>query len=265
MVNRSPEAHDRVMDSADENPDERKRRGGSRGLLFVGAFVAAALLVAVVVILITRGDGGGNSAVTTVTTTTPSTTRTSSSTTAPLTASLAIWPTTSSTVHYADPVDAARAFVTGYVGFVNPVVGAFQQGDSRSGEVPVQARTAGPVTTVLVRQLGSDGSWSVIGSSTPNIQVTAPAVLATVTSPVTLAGNSTAFEATVNVEVREDSNATPLGKGFVMGGANGQMGPFTATLAFTKPAAAAGALIFMTLSPETSTVSEATVLRVKFR
>jgi len=249
------------MDSSDENPDESERRGGSRRLLFIGAIVAAAIVVIAVVVLVTREDDGRNSAVTTVTTTTPSTTSASPSTTE----SLTIWPTPSSTVHYAHPVDAARAFATDYVGFVNPVVGAFEQGDNRSGEVPVQAKTAGPVTTVLVRQLGSDGSWSVIGSSTPNIQVTAPAVLATVTSPMTMAGNSTAFEATVNVEVREDSNTTPLGKGFVMGGANGQMGPFTATLTFTTPVAATGAVVFTTISPETGTVAEATVLPVTFR
>ena len=251
------------MDSAPRDRDRSERRDRGRRLPLVGAIVAAILVVVVVVILVTREDGGGNSAVTTVTTTTtaPSTTSRSPS----VTASLAIWPTSSSTAHYADPVEAARAFATGYVGFVNPVVGVFQPGDSRSGEVPVRAKTAGPVTTVLVRQLGSDGSWSVIGSSTPNIQVTAPAALATVTSPVTVTGNSTAFEATVNVEVREDANATPLGKGFVMGGANGQMGPFTATLSFTRPAAAAGALVFMTLSAETGTVSEAAVLRVAFR
>ena len=50
-------------------------------------------------------------------------------------------------------MSAARGFATDYVGFTDPIVGEFQQGDARSGEVPVQATVIGPITTVLVRQL----------------------------------------------------------------------------------------------------------------
>jgi hypothetical protein len=177
--------------------------------------------------------------------------------------STAVWPAAGSTTRYATPVAAAKGFATDFVGFVDPVVGEFRAGDSRSGEVPVKAGATGPETTVLVRQLGTDGSWWVLGSSTPNIQVTAPAALATISSPVALHGTSTAFEATVDVEVREDGGAQPLGKGFVMGGANGQMGAFDGSLAFTPPTATAGAVVFTTSSAETGHVAEATVVRVR--
>ena len=143
------------------------------------------------------------------------------------------------------------------------MVGEFRAGDSRSGEVPVRPNATGPETTVLVRQLGSDGTWWVLGSSTANIQVASPAALATISSPVALHGTSTAFEATVDVEVRADGVAQPVGKGFVMGGANGQMGPFDGSLTFTAPAATGGAVVFSTLSAETGHVAEATVIRVR--
>jgi hypothetical protein len=177
--------------------------------------------------------------------------------------STAVWPTTASGTRYTDPVAAARGFATDYVGFVDPVVGTFRPGDSRSGEVPVQPNGTGPETTVLVRQLGTDGSWWVLGSTTKNIEVTAPQALATISSPVQLRGTSTAFEATVNVEVREDGSSRPLGSGYVMGGANGQMGPFAGELGFTQPSAAAGAIVFSTRSSADGHIAEAAVLRVK--
>ena len=97
----------------------------------------------------------------------------------------------------------------------------------------MQATATGSVTTVLVRQLGD--SWWVLGSSTPNIQLSSPAALATISSPVRLQGTSTAFEATVNTQVRQDGVTPPLGTGIVMGGANGVMGPFDGTLEFSAP------------------------------
>ena len=159
-------------------------------------------------------------------------------------------------------MSAARGFATDFVGFVDPVVGEFRQGDTQSGEVPVQATTTGPTTTVLVRRLGD--SWYVLGSSTPNIELTAPAARSAIASPVRLQGTSTAFEATVNVQVRADDVAAPIATGIVMGGANGEMGPFDGTIVFTRPASDAGALVLLTTSPENGNVSEATVVRVDF-
>lgn len=193
-----------------------------------------------------------------------STTTTTSSSTTTLVPSIAVWPPAGSSTQYTSPEAAARAFATGYVGFVAPVVGPFRQGDSRSGEVDVRPSASGPVTIVLVRQLSSDGSWSVIGATTANIRVDKPAALAELTSPVTLEGTSTAFEGTVQTEIREDGTTQPLGKGYVTGGSNGQMGPFSGTLAFSHPTSSAGALILYTVSAQDGHVSEAGVLRVRF-
>jgi hypothetical protein len=230
-----------------------------RGLLLAAGALLSVVAVATVIYAVSRDNGDSHPTAATSSTganpTLPTTT--------PVDTSTAMWPVASSTTRYGDPVSAARGFATEYVGFTDPVVGEFRQGDTRSGEVPVQATATGPVTIVLVRQL--DDSWWVLGSSTPNIQLTSPAALATITSPVHLRGTSSAFEATVNTQVRQDGVTEPLGRGTVMGGSNGAMGPFDGTLAFATPSpGSAGALVLLTLSAKDGHVSEATVVRVKF-
>jgi Immunoglobulin-like domain of bacterial spore germination len=253
----------------DVTPDQGTEPGGPsrRGLLLgIGALVAV-LAIALAVYLITRDDGGSEQTATTSTSTSPTTTTAAPTTTVPPTTvpvdtSTAVWPFASSATRYSDPVSAARAFATDYVGFTNPVVGEFRQGDAQSGEVPVQGKATGPVTTVIVRQFG--GTWWVLGASTPNIQLTSPAALSVVSSPIHLQGTSTAFEATVNTSVRADGSTQPIGTGIVMGGASGELGPFDGSLPFTTPGATAGAVTLLTLSAEDGSVSEATVVRVKF-
>ena len=61
-----------------------------------------------------------------------------------------------------------------------------------------------------------------------------------------------------------DGSTQPVGTGIVMGGANGELGPFDGTVTFTRPSASAGALMLLTRSAEDGSVTEATVVRVKF-
>ena len=67
----------------------------------------------------------------------------------------------------------------------------------------------------------------------------------------------------MNVEVREDGNAQPLGKGIVMGGANGTPGPFHGTLVFSPPSAQLGTVVFSTASAENGQILEISVVRVR--
>jgi hypothetical protein len=219
-------------------------------VLAIGASVA---------VVLTREDDDEGATTAPVSSTTPPT-----SITAPVDRSTAVWPWPSSSVRYQDPVAAARGFAVDFVGFVDPVVGEFQAGDSRSGEVAVQRNANGPVTTVLVRQLGNDRTWWVLGSSTPNIVLEEPRALASVSSPVTLRGTSTAFEATVNVELRQDDAREPLATTIVMGGANGEMGPFARSLSFSTPRTTRGAIVLLTVSPEDGRVAEATIVRIRY-
>ena len=192
------------------------------------------------------------------------TTRKQTSTTKAIAADLstAVFPV--GDVRYSNPRAAARAFAEEYVGFTSPMVGDFVAGDSRSGEVPIRATDRGVVTTVSVRQLDSAGHWWVIGSSTPNLVLTSPSAGAAIKSPVTLKGQSTAFEATFNVEIRQDRTAPPLGGGPAMGGSNGDMGPFTDVVSFTQPTQPQGAIVLKTYSSKDGNVVEASVIRVTF-
>lgn len=197
----------------------------------------------------------------------PSTPSTSTTTTTigPVTQpETAIWPFATNVTRFGDPVLAAQAFATNYLGFVNPIVSAFRRGDSRSGEVPVRATPTGAVTTILVRQLTSANSWWVLGASCPDIVVTGPSPSESISSPVVLRGRSTAYEAVVNVEIRQDGTLAPLRSDTVMGGSMGVMGPFTKSVTFPLPSSRGGALLFRTFSAKDGRVIEASVFRVAF-
>jgi hypothetical protein len=228
----------------------------------------AAALVAASLLLLACGSSRSTDTAGTTTTTASTTTTvagaTSSTSTPTSTGDTAVWPFATGTLRFSDPVAAARSFAVDYLGFVNPVIGPFNQGDSRSGEVSVQAKATGPVTTVIVRQLAPDDAWWVLGAATPTLQLQAPSALDTISSPVTLSGESTAFEATVNVEIRQDGTVTPLAADIVMGGSNGTMGPFSKSLTFAAPTATGGAVVLKVLSAEDGNISEASVVRVHF-
>ena len=174
-----------------------------------------------------------------------------------------MWPTAASSIRYRTPDAATMGFAIDYLHMVNPIIGQFQQGDARSGEVPVQPSTTGPVTTVLVRELGTDNSWWVLGAGTAAIALTEPVWDASITSPVMLKGSAMAYKGTVQTQVREDDNSKPLGQGHVTGGSTA-MGPFSGSLAFTKARAKYGAVVLYTTSAETGTVMEASVIRIQF-
>lgn len=206
--------------------------------------------------------GGSNSDEPASSTTRRTTTSTSTtSTTAPVDTSTAVFPVGAST--YDTPAMVASAFALRYVGFTGVVAGAFAPGDARSGEVPIRPVDGSTVTTVIVRQL--DGvHWWVLGASSPNLVLESPAAGAAITSPVTLRGRSTAFEAQIRTEIRQDGAAPPLGEGTAMGGSMGEMGPFTDVLSFTAPSAPRGAIMLSTRSMKDGTIAEATVVRIAF-
>jgi hypothetical protein len=267
-----------------QGPDQPASSGGGSGRrnALIAALVVFVLVVAGVAYALLRDDDSDSATTDTVATTTTglgddtttsttalSTTTTSAATTTtlpdtPPDTSTAVWPWASSGTRYTDPVAAATGFAVEFVGFVDPVVGDFKAGDTHSGEVDVQPNPTGPVTTVLVAQLSGSDTWWVLGSATDNIQIAQPSDLASITSPVEVQGSSTAFESTVNVEVREDGNRTAIGESTVMGGANGEMAPFDGTVDFSEPSASNGAVVLFTLSADTGRVAEASVVRVAF-
>ncbi|MCU1499848.1 MAG: hypothetical protein JWM47_3801 [Acidimicrobiales bacterium] len=255
-----------------------------RRWLYVAAAVLSVLIVVVAAIALSSDDDdddvvtagtsttvpGLTSTTSAATTSTPATSSTSTTaTTSPPTTVVApsevdhasiVWPDAASSERFTEPVPAARGFAETYLGFEAPVVGAFQAGDARSGEVEVRPRETGPVTTILVRQFADD-AWYVLGAATANIALTEPVSSATITSPVTLRGLALAFEGSLDVEVRRDGSAEPVGEGVVTGGGD-VMRPFEGSVEFDA-APGGGAIVVLVHSAEDGQVWEAAVVRVR--
>jgi hypothetical protein len=197
----------------------------------------------------------------TTTTTAPTTTTTGLS---PTDQAFVVWPDPGGSLRYDDPVEAATGFATGLVGFTDPVVGPFMEGDSRSGEVEIRAIADGPVTTVLVRKYGPDDAWWVLGSGTADIEVTDPLPQGAIDDPLQVSGRARAFEGTVQVTVVADGSTEVLGSGFVTGSGGIEMGPFEGSIPFESPQGGWGAVIFFTTSAENGQVWQAATVRVGF-
>ena len=220
-------------------------------------------VIVVVVLVAVAAFAAGYLAHTTTTTTTTSAPATSTTTILDPTW-VATWPTSSSSIRYATPTAAALGFAKSVLHMTSPVARAFQQGDTRSGEVPIVTTANGPVTTVLVRQLTSDNSWWVLGSACAAVNIATPHALDTVSSPLSLSGESTAFEAVINYALYQDDVTTALASGTTMGGSNGVMGPFSTTLTFAAPTQRYGVLVVYTRSAKDGSVLEASAIRVAF-
>lgn len=243
--------------------------------LIVALAVAIGVIAALIAVLVWPSDDAGDvvtEPTTTVAPTTTATPTTEPSTTSPTTVttapapvdtSTAVFPDGSSEVRYDDPVEAARAFAVDFVGFTDPVVGEFMQGDARSGEVEVRPMANGPATTAFVRQLGSDGTWWVLGSATANIVIDAPKAGGVIASPVAVSGSALAFEGTVDVEIRQDGARQPIGTDVVTGGGD-IIRPFSGDIEFSIPTEPYGAVVFLTRSEQDGRVWEAGVVRVSF-
>lgn len=97
-----------------------------------------------------------------------------------------------------------------------------------------------------------------------NIVLDEPATGTLISDPVRLRGTSTAFEPVLTAEVRQDGVRQPLGRGSVMGGSMGELGPFDGTVSFAPPTARQGAVVLTTTSIRDGTALEATVASVAF-
>lgn len=145
----------------------------------------------------------------------------------------AVWPAAGTVLTTSQA--AATAFVETTVG-VPAQLGPFMAGDTRSGEI--ELRFAGesgatPVVrgTLLLRMLGPDDGWFVIGAVSDGVRIDTPASAATVPAGmVDVAGSARGFEGTVIVEVFRPGQATPLDRQIAQGGSMADLAPFTATV-----------------------------------
>jgi hypothetical protein len=230
---------------------------------------AVALLAVVVGVLVVAGDdddpGPGPSS-TTSSTVASSTTVAASSTTVPAgDIDTAMFPDRLGARSFTDARTVAAAFATEELGFTDPVVGPFNAGDSRSGEVAVRVTEAGPPTVVLVRQL-SDDHWYAIGAAAESIVLTTPTAGAVLSSPQPLLGQAYAFEGSVNVALYVDGNDDPIAETVVTGRGDGVLGDFAGEIDFTVPSETTrGRLVLRSLSAQDGTTTlAATAVRVRF-
>lgn len=147
----------------------------------------------------------------------------------------AVWPATD--VVMATPEAAARDYVE-QVLRVPAVLGPFQQGDQRSGEMEVFVRTEGagpprlwPRSLLFMRQLGPDDGWFVLGAVSEHVTITSPDTGAVVpAAPLTVTGEGRGFEATLVVTAFVQGNPEPLDQVVTYGGGLDLAEPYAAQL-----------------------------------
>ncbi len=136
----------------------------------------------------TETTGTANTATTTATTTTDGV----------VLAQPAIWP--AADVVFATPEEAAADFVRTVLG-VEPLLGEFVGGDSRSGEIEVfSPGEAAPVSRGLLalRMLPPNDGWFVLAAVNPNATINSPEMYAEVPAgPLTVEGVARGHEGTV--------------------------------------------------------------------
>jgi hypothetical protein len=181
----------------------------------------------------------------------------------------------SADVDYTDPEATALDVARTYLGFPDPVIATAEEtadADASAvttvpppgpGRVVVRSQPDVPMTTTLnLEQAPGSGAWYLTSALADNI----PEVRWELSGgEASVSGTSTAFEGTVQLELRQDGMAfgDSLGGTFATGGSMGEMGPFEATFGFRQPSEKAGALIVYTDSAKDGTVQEATAVRVQ--
>ncbi len=151
----------------------------------------------------------------------------------------AIWPAAGVVID--SPEQVAAEFVTEVLG-VEPVLGDFKQGDSRSGEIEVFSPGEGAAAiavsrgVLLLRQLGAGNGWFIIGVANEHATITSPGSMAVVAAgPLTVEGVARGQEANVVVTAFEAGNAKAvLDSKFTMAGALETSLPYTVTLDLSR-------------------------------
>lgn len=257
--------------------------GGGRSVpiaTIVLGLVAVALAVALIIAVSGDEDADVSSGETTTslteptseTTTTPSTA--DPTTTVPPTtaqqgtvpdaeAATIVWPAPAGGDAYDDPVVLVTDFAEEILGFTSPVVGEYQAGDSRSGEVEVRPVDDGPVTTVGVRRM-SDDQLYVLFAGTTEVELLLPTAGSAVDDPLQVEGWGRGFEGQVRVAVFDRDAGSELGHAFLTAGGEGELAPFVGEVAWQNPGGGWGAVVASVTAGDEGTTWAATALPVGF-
>ncbi len=150
----------------------------------------------------------------------------------------AIWP--AADVVFATPEEAAADFVSAVlISEGDPVLGEFQLGDSRSGEIAVLfAGETGDLDPPLekgvlfVRQIGPTDGWYVIAAVSDGAMIDTPSTLAEVPAGILLvSGEGRGFEGTLVVSAFQPGDAAAtFDRQIGAGGAFADLAPYSVEL-----------------------------------
>jgi hypothetical protein len=173
-------------------------------------------------------------------------------------------------------VATARAFLANQLGMSDMVAGPFRSTGARAGEVGFrhkygEGRRLLPQTgpyAVVVRLQRLPAGWWVLGVNGRSIQITSPARLQQISSPLTVRGAAPdVYEGTLYFKVTQDRPGRDLllGQGFVDGRAATKPGDL-GQLRFRQPAGAGpGWVVFYDAAADGSNgMIQATMVRVQF-
>jgi hypothetical protein len=175
----------------------------------------------------------------------------------------------------AKAVATARAFLARELGMTDVVAGPFRSTGARTGEVGFRHKfgeggrllpQTGPYA-VVVRLQRLPAGWWVLGVDGRSIQITSPARLQRIGSPLTVRGKAEVYEGSLYFKVTQDRPGRDLllGEGLVDGSASTRPGDL-GQLRFRQPATtAAGWVIFYDAATDGSGGKiQATAVRVRF-
>ena len=172
-------------------------------------------------------------------------------------------------------VATARAFLARELGMTTMVAGPFRSTGAHTGEVGFRHKygegrrllpQTGP-SAVVVRLQRLPAGWWVLGVNGRSIQITSPARLQRISSPLTVRGSAPdVYEGTLYFKVTQDRPGRDLvlGQGFVDGSASTRPGEL-GTLRFRQPAGPGpGWVTFYDASADGSnSIIQATMVRVQ--
>jgi hypothetical protein len=270
------------MEPYGEAEDRSSRDRRYRWLLGGAAALIVVLILAIVALVVDEDDDGEVVSDTTTTTTTvdedtTTTSESTTSTTAQPTSSTAgtptrlpdaeavnvVWPAPDGDVRYEEAESAVQSFAEDLVGFENPLLGEYQAGDSRSGEIEVRAADDGPVTTVFVRQM-SDDHWYVLGAATEGIELRDPIAGSAIDHPLLVSGRGRGFEGVLRVAVHDRTSGDLLGDGVIAAGSGPDLAAFDGEIAWDNPGGGWGVVVVSGASGEDGSVWDAVAVPVGF-
>lgn len=209
---------------------EQRRNRRRSGLLAAAAVVA--VVAAVAAFLALSGDDDEPVATEDPTTTAAPTTTEAPTTTSSTTTTIPVdddgvlgWPGFTARV-FDSPEAAALAFSTDVLGFAEPTLAeGTTEGDEAEYTIHPNPRAAAS-TRVHLHHTGAVRGWVVTGAASPQGSIDS---ISSAGGAVTIAGSATAFEATVAVSLL-DLEGNVLATTVTMAGANGEMGPYEASI-----------------------------------